>query len=184
MEDLDRFTIERAARGDGKAFRKLYDHYAPFVWRVAFRSAGGDRTMAEEIVQETFVRIHHSLKKFAADSSLGTWIYRIAYNAAITLLTKQNRQRESTVPYVDDLEGPHRTSDAYETRELVKIILDELSVEDRFLLIVKEIDGLTFEEIAVITGKTSESLRTRMFRIRTRVKSSMNDTYELKEAVV
>jgi RNA polymerase sigma-70 factor (ECF subfamily) len=184
VEDLDRFTIERASRGDEKAFRRLYDHYAPFVWRIAYRSTRGERNVAEEIVQETFVRIHRSLKKFTADASLGTWIYRIAFNAANTLLAKQARQRETTVSFVDELRNSREATDDYETSELVKKILDELPLEDRFLLITREIDGLTFEEIAVIAGATPESLRTRMFRIRAKVKSMMDGKLKIQEAVV
>ena len=184
MEDLDRFTIERATKGDEKAFRRLYDHYAPFVWRIAYRTAGGERDAAEEIVQETFVRIHRSLKKFGADSSLGTWIYRIAFNASTTLLVKRARHREITVPYVDELQSPRRATDAYETSELVRKILDELPREDRFLLVAREVDGLTFEEIAEMAGKTAESLRTRMFRIKARVKILMDEKFRLKEAAV
>jgi RNA polymerase sigma-70 factor, ECF subfamily len=184
MEELDRFTIEKAARGNEMAFRRLYDHYAPFVWRVAYRSAGGDRTIAEEIVQETFIRVSRSLKSFAADSSLGTWIYRIAYNAGMTLLTQQQRQRESTVPFVEELAVGPRTADRYETKELVNLLLDELQADERFILVAREVDGLSFEEIAEITGKTSEALRTRMFRIKAKVKEIMSEKYELKEMAV
>lgn len=173
MVDLDRFTIERAAMGDEKAFRKLYDHYAPYVWRIVYRTAGGDKETAEEIVQDTFIRIHGSLKKFASVSALGTWIYRIAFNAANTCMARRTHYRQMNISLPEEFPNPGRGgTDAFETRELVDKVLSTLPGEDRFLLVAKEIDGLSFDQIAEITGKTSESLRTKMFRIREKIKTT------------
>jgi RNA polymerase sigma-70 factor, ECF subfamily len=171
MVDCDRVTIAQAAKGDKKAFRRLYDHYAPFIWRIVFRSAGNDHDAAEEIVQETFIRIHRSLKSFNASSSLGTWIYRIAFNASQSFLSKRARLRAPMVPFIDDRPDPHGLAEAYETRDLVNTVLNGLTAEDRFLLVAREVDGLTFEEIAEICGKTSESLRTRMSRMKEKIRS-------------
>jgi RNA polymerase sigma-70 factor, ECF subfamily len=184
MVDCDRVTIEQAARGDEKAFRKLYDHYAPFVWRIVFRTSGSDREIAQEIVQETFVRIHRSLKSFKAASSPGTWIYRIAFNAAQSYWAKLVRYRETTTPLPPDQAGTRFSADAFETRDLVRSILDELTAEDRFLLVAKEVDGLTFEDIAAISGKSPESLRTRMSRMKERIRTSMNSSPGSKEMQV
>jgi RNA polymerase sigma-70 factor, ECF subfamily len=183
MLDLDCVTIAQAAKGDNKAFKSLYDHYAPFVWRVVYRSAGDDREAAEEIVQETFIRIHGSLKSYRGSSSLGTWIYRIAFNASQSFLAKRAKQRATVVPFADDRPDPYRLAEVYEAHDLVKAILDELTVEDRFLLVAREIDGLTFEEIADISGKTSEALRTRMSRMKERIATERENKSSLKEAV-
>lgn len=183
MVDLDRFTIERAAKGDEKAFRKLYDHYAPFVWRIVYRTAGGDKETAEEIVQDTFIRVHGSLKKFGAVSTLGTWIYRIAFNAAVSCMTKRSRYRKTTAPLPDDFFLPGPTRDSFETKDLVHKILATLSDDERFLLVAKEIDGLTFDQIAAISGKSSASLRTKMFRIRDKIQNEMATEPLIKEAL-
>jgi RNA polymerase sigma-70 factor (ECF subfamily) len=184
MVDCDRVTLKLAARGDEKAFRKLYDHYAPFVWRIVYRSSGSDHEAAQEIVQETFVRIHRSLKSFSAASSPGTWIYRIAFNAANSFWSKRTRYRQTTIPLADEPPDPSSTADSYEARELVDKILGELTEEDRFLLVAKEVDQMTFEEIAAITGKSSESLRTKMSRMKDRIRSAVEKKSLLKEAPV
>ena len=184
MVDCDRVTIARAARGDEKAFRKLYDHYAPFVWRIVYRSSGSDHEAAQEIVQTTFVRIHRSLKSFNATSSPGTWIYRIAFNTANSFWSKRTRYRQTTVPLADDRPDRSSATDSYEARELVEKILGELAEEDRFLLVAKEVDGMTFEEIAAINGKSPESLRTRMSRMKERIRSVVERKHLLMEAVV
>jgi RNA polymerase sigma-70 factor, ECF subfamily len=183
MVDLDRFTIEHAAKGDEKAFRKLYDHYAPFVWRIVYRTAGGDKEVAEEIVQDTFIRIHGSLKKFTSVSALGTWIYRIAFNAANSCMAKRLHYRQTNISLKEDFPNPGVETDAFETSDLVKKILLSLPVEDRFLLVAKEIDGLTFDQIAEISGKSSESLRTKMFRIRDKIQNNTFSEPLLKEAL-
>ena len=134
-------------------------------------------------MQETFVRIHRSLKSYKAASSLSTWIYRIAFNAAKSFLMTQARHNKTTAPLSDDRPDPHSFADAYEAGEVVNKILGELSIEDRFLLVAKEVDGLTFEEIADISGKTSESLRTRMSRMKDKIKSIVDRKPLLKEAV-
>jgi RNA polymerase sigma-70 factor, ECF subfamily len=182
MVDLDRFTIERAAMGDEKAFKLLYDHYAPFVWRIVYRTAGGDKETAEEIVQDTFIRIHGSLKKFASVSALGTWIYRIAFNAANTCMANRSHYRQTNLSLPEDMPNPGQEADVYETRDLVQKILLTLPVEDRFLLVSKEIDGLTFDQLAEITGKSSESLRTKMFRIRDKIQNNTVSEPLLREA--
>ena len=182
MVDCDRVTIEQAARGDEKAFRRVYDHYAPFVWRIVYRTSGGDPETAREIVQETFVRIHRSLKSFKAASSPGTWIYRIAFNAGRSYWAGVVRYRETTRPLTPDEPDRRFPADTFETREVVEKILDGLTSEERFLLVAKEVDGLTFDEIAAICGKSPEALRTRMSRMKERIRSSINEMACLKEA--
>jgi RNA polymerase sigma-70 factor (ECF subfamily) len=183
MVDIDRITIQRAAKGDHKAFKKLYDHYAPFVWRIVFRTVNGDRPAAQEIMQETFIRVHRSLKSFAGASSPGTWIYRISLNAANSFLAKRISHRAVTAPLREDLPGNLPGPEEYDAQELVRKILDALEPEDRFLLVAKEVDGLTFEELADICGRTSESLRTRMSRLKERLRNVF-DNKPVAEVVV
>jgi RNA polymerase sigma-70 factor (ECF subfamily) len=169
MVDIDRVTVEQAKKGDSAAFRRLYNHYAPFVWRIVYRTAGSDKELAGEVVQETFISIHRSIRKFSHGSSLGTWIYRIALNAAHSHLAKRARLRKVTIDYDDEIHGSGFAANGYDGQELVEKVLATLSIEDRFLLVAREIDGMSFEEIALITGKSPEALRIRMFRLKDRI---------------
>lgn len=173
MIDIDRCTMVLAVKGDHRAFKRLYDHYAPFVWRIVYRTAGSDTQTAQEIVQETFVRIHRSLKSFAGASSLGTWIYRITLNTSNGFLANRLRHQSITLPLNNDLPGNISDPEAYETKEFVDKILAALTTEDRFLLMAKEVDGLTFRELAEIFGKSSSALRTRMSRLKTRINAGV-----------
>ncbi|MCU0608999.1 MAG: RNA polymerase sigma factor [Chitinispirillaceae bacterium] len=176
MIDLDNITVGLATKGDSKAFRRLYDHYAPFVWRIAYRTIGHDKSMAEEIVQETFVRIHRSLRQFAANSTLGTWIYRITFNVANTILSARLRRKGTLVTLPDNLACGKFESNTWDTEDLLNKILNSLSPEERFLLVAREVDGLAYEEIADITGKSSESLRTKLSRLKEKIANSFGGT--------
>ena len=181
MIDIDRVTVEQVKKGDSSAFRRLYDHYAPFVWRIVYRTAGSDKEFAGEVVQETFINIHRSIRKFSHESSLGTWIYRIALNTAHGYLAKRARLWKATVDYNDEIHGSGVDADGYDGQELVEKILAAFSVEDRFMLVAREIDQLSFEEIALITGKSPEALRVRMFRLKERIAGDRNARPLLKE---
>src|SRR5512133_184860 len=164
MKELDSITLHRAIKGDRKAFKALYDHYSPFVWRIVFKMVSGDQFLAQELLQETFVKLHSALTNFRGESGLSTWIYRIAYNLGITTF---NQRKRFTV--LDDTEnalvGNDRT-DSYDNREFIKKVLAELSADDRFLLVAREVDGMSYDEISEITGQNEGALRTRLYRIK------------------
>lgn len=171
MEELDRITIQRAIKGDKRAFKAIYDHYSPFIWRVLFKMVSGDKNLAEELLQETFVKIHYALKTFRAESSFGTWAYRIAYNVAMHSVERRKRYSVFT-PYEDQIAGNHRT-DHYEDTEIVRKLLRELSHEDRFLLIAKEVDDFSYEDLSEITNISAGALRTRLHRLKENIRNRL-----------
>ncbi|NLG17044.1 MAG: sigma-70 family RNA polymerase sigma factor [Fibrobacter sp.] len=180
MEEIDDITKLRAVKGDKNAFKALYDFYSPFVWRVVMRMTG-DRNMATELLQETFVNVHKSLRKFNAESALSTWIYRIAYNAVLASTNRRNRFR-SHLAYNDDV-YMGRETDSYEMKDMVEKVLSTLSVEDKFLLVAREVDGLSYEEIESVTGSSAGTLRTRLHRLKESIRKRFEDEPEIKEAV-
>jgi RNA polymerase sigma-70 factor (ECF subfamily) len=180
MNELNDMTVLRAKSGDKKAFKALYDWYAPFVWRIAFKM-GQSEDLAQEIVQETFIRIHASLKHFKAQSALSTWIYRIVYNTANSWLSKTIKLKMSE-PYEDTMAGSYR-SDAYDEKDMMDKILATLTPQERFLLIAREVDSLSFEELASIANESSGSLRTRLSRLKEKIRDQFTTTPSLKEVV-
>ena len=164
MKELDTITIQRAVRGEKVAFKALYDHYSPFLWRVLVKMASGDQILAQELLQESFVKIHSSLKTFRSLSAFSTWAYRITYNIAIATFAKKKRF-SSWVTFDDSIQGNSKT-DKYEDREILQKILKGISPEDRFLLIAKELDGLSYDELADITNQSAGALRTKLHRLK------------------
>lgn len=174
MEELDQTTIERAKRGDGKAFRRVYDHYGPFVWRVVFRTVNGDTESASQVMQDTFIKAHRSLKSYKHQSSLSTWLYRIAYNAAMSHLKSRAIHNRRSAPLTEAM--PARdVRDRTESRDMVERVLAGLDVQDRFLLITREVQGVPFEELAQILKETPGALRTRVHRIKESIRKEFCD---------
>ncbi len=180
MEEIDDITKLRAVKGDKNAFKSLYDFYSPFVWRVVMRMTG-DRNMATELLQETFINVHKSLRKFNAESALSTWIYRITYNAVLASTNRRNRFRSHQV-YDDDL-YIGRETDGYEMKDMVEKVLSNLSVEDKFLLVAREVDGLSYDDIESVTGCSAGTLRTRLHRLKESIRKRFEEEPEIKEAV-
>jgi RNA polymerase sigma-70 factor (ECF subfamily) len=175
MEELDPGIIKAAAKGDRTAFKALFDHYSPMVWKVVFKTAGGEMDVAQEVMQEVFVKVHRSLKGFKQASAFSTWLYRIAFTTAMTLLARKSRHRSRHVVLDDQHPGHGRSSAvALEQRDTVQRILTTLTPDERFLLIAREIDDLSYDELAQVTGHSSGALRTRISRIKENIRQGFN----------
>jgi len=175
-DTIDKITLKRAAKGDRKAFRKIYDTYSPFLWKVIYRTVNGDRDAASEIMNDTFFRIHKALHKFNFDFKFSTWIYQIAINTAKTYLTKRKQKWEHETELDGEIIGIENVDD-YDRKELVSIILNSLSPEERFLLTAVTIESTTFDELADITGKSSGALRTKLSRLKGRIRKEFLDEF-------
>ncbi len=169
MKELDSITLHRAIKGDRKAFKALYDHYSPFVWRIVFKMVSGDQILAQELLQETFVKLHSALNNFRGESGIATWIYRIAYNLAITAFNQ--RKRFTTLDETETVLAGNERTDSYDNSEFIKKVLAQLSADDRFLLVAREVDGMSYDEISEVTGQNEGALRTRLHRIKEQLRS-------------
>ena len=128
-------------------------------------------------MQNTFIRAHGSMKKFSFDSAFSTWLYRIAYNAALTYSTRRRTENGRSSQYHDTIAGP-QVSDTYDSREAVSRILASLHSEERFLLTAREAAGLAFEELSIITGRSEGALRTALHRIKERIRKEHGHEYQ------
>jgi RNA polymerase sigma-70 factor, ECF subfamily len=177
MKEIDELTIRQAAKNDQKAFRRVYDHYASFLWKVVYRTVNGDADAAREIVQDTFVRVYASLGSFAHNSALSTWLYRIAFNTANTYLAKKSSKGTIRGLDMDRLVDKKMTRD-YESEDMVGALLKTMTPEERFLITSREVEGVPFEELARIVGKSSESLRTQVSRIKERLRATYGQLFK------
>jgi RNA polymerase sigma-70 factor (ECF subfamily) len=181
MNEIKSELLKQVLCNDKNSFKILYDHYAPFVWRLILRMTG-DEYQARELLQETFIRVHASIKKFKGDSSLSTWIYRIAHNVVFSDSRRKTSHNNRHVSY-DDIFAGKDCTDKYMHKEIVEKIMAQLTADEKFLLIAREIDGLPFEEIAIITGATEGSLRTKLHRLKETVRNSFDNEQVRKVAI-
>ena len=178
MLELDDITLKKAATGNKAAFRTLYDLYAPFLWRILVPFSGHNPDTARELLQDTFVKVFESLRQFKGDSALSTWLYRVAYTTAMAHGRKK-RILGRFQSYTDTIAG-RTAADAYDNRQLAWKVLDSLGADERFLIVAREIDGVSFDDLALITGQKSGALRTRLHRL----KESIRNTFPQEQFAV
>lgn len=174
MEELDSVTVARARRGDEQAFAALVRHYDPGLRALAFRLLG-DRARMDDALQEAYVKAFRSLPQFRGDASLGTWLYRIAYNACLDEL-KRTRA-------VIDLESARdRTQlgsdpvDALSTRHRLSTALAELSPEDRAAVLLVDADGFDYRDAAEVLGIPEGTVASRLNRARAALRQTLQET--------
>jgi len=175
MDEIDHITIFKAKKKDKIAFKKIYDFYAPFIWKVAYRTLHGKSEMAQEAVQDTFIKVYNSLKDFSGDSAFSTWIYKITFNVCMTLLKKYSKQNKF-LEITDNMELNNKSNVLEsETSYDIQKILKSISSEDRFLLVSHELMGFSYEELAQISNISCGAIRTRMCRLKDELKEKFGE---------
>ncbi len=170
MTEIDNDILLLAQKGNRKAFQCLYKHYSPFIWRLCFRATNGEKGTAEEIMQNVFIKVHRSLPSFSRGSALSTWLYTVAYSMVNEHFRKKSRDAQGKVQFDEAFHNKGETKDSYADQQLVSRILESLSQQDRFLLTAREVDGLSYEELAAITDEAQGALRTRLCRLKSEIR--------------
>jgi RNA polymerase sigma-70 factor (ECF subfamily) len=176
----DRELVRRAQREDKEAFEELIRRHQNRVFAVA----GGilrRREDVEDISQQVFVKAYFSLKKFDQRAAFSTWLYKITVNECWDLLRKkkvrplvyeadlseeQARQVASSELGTDPRPD---VSDRLEAKEQVELLLDGLDERDRVMLMLKEVEGFSIEEIAEVLELNANTVKVRLFRARRRI---------------
>ncbi|MDR0572842.1 MAG: RNA polymerase sigma factor [Tannerella sp.] len=172
MERLsDNYYIEKVLAGETDSFAPLLERYGKQVFALIVKIVGG-REDAEELAQDVFVKAFSSLSSFRGDSSFSTWIYRIAYNVAISTTRKRVREfiplDEAMLSNVPD--DPDETifedTDADMRIVYLNRALEQLPPEERAMITLFYKDNKSMEDIAFIAGLTETNIKTKIFRIR------------------
>ena len=180
MERNDAELVRRTRAGDQEAFRELYERYHRQVLAVAVSMTGGSDD-AMDVAQETFVRAHRSLGSFLGESSFYTWLYRIAVNVGIDFRRRQKRRGDVLQPDAmdDDVADPERSIDPateVSRRELGTRILaavDELTPEHKAAIILREIEGLSYEDIATVMQCSKGTVMSRLHYARKKMQAKL-----------
>jgi len=175
---IDPETIERARKGDDVAFSAIVQAYRKRILGAIARIIGRPEDV-EDVAQEVFVRLYFSLDQLRTPEVFEPWLYRLTVNAAYDYLRKQRRRGESRM--ADLSEQQIVAADAVASRgaaweesrragyrEQVQALLQEVSEEDRILLILKEVEGLSLKELEKIYRVNENALKVRLFRARQR----------------
>jgi RNA polymerase sigma-70 factor (ECF subfamily) len=137
-------------------------------------------TLAEDAVQETMIKAWQSLPRFRGDSSVRSWILRIAHNTSVSML-RRRRERVMAPEDMPEVEGgidPARSSAALDDLRTVRHALEDLDELSRSVVILREVEGMTYQEIADTLGVAVPTVKTRLLRARRRLGQALDNTEE------
>lgn len=176
--EIDQQLVERVQRGDKAAFDLLVTKYQRKIFRLLSRMVR-DPAEVEDVAQEAFIKAYRALPNFRGDSAFYTWLYRIAINTAKNWLVSQGRRAPtSTETEIEDAEtfddGEHlrdlNTPDAMlltrQVADAVNRAIEELPEDLRTAIVLRELEGLSYEEIAETMNCPIGTVRSRIFRAR------------------
>ena len=172
-------VIEQARAGSDAAFNQVVHAYRKRILGTIARLIGRPEDV-EDVAQEVFLRLYFSLDQLRTPEVFEPWLYRLTVNAAYDYLRRQRRRHESRMSDLSeqqvlmaDAEAGTRRSDQDEhrrkIRETVESLLGAVSEEDRILLILKEVEGLSLRELEQVYHVKENALKVRLFRARQRV---------------
>src|SRR5262245_30960213 len=182
----DRSLVLAAQGGDAQAFRALVERYQRRVYQLALGMVK-DSDEAMDITQETFVRVHRYLSSFKGDSSFFTWTYRIATNLCLDWARKRSgRERvemdesdaeiESRMdPPSAALAGPQSAALNAELKEKIEDALAALPPKHRAILLLREVEGLSYEELARTLGIRKGTVMSRLFHARLKMQRKLRE---------
>jgi len=176
--DVDRQLVERAQRGDKRAFELLVDKYQRRLGRLLSRFIR-DPSEVEDVMQEAFIKAYRALPAFRGDSAFYTWLYRIGINTAKNYLAAMGRRAPTSTELeadeaeahedgerLRDLNTPENLLLSREIADTVNSAIESLPEELRTAIQLREIEGMSYEEIANIMDCPIGTVRSRIFRAR------------------
>ncbi len=176
--DIDRQLVERAQRGDKRAFELLVDKYQRRLGRLLSRFIR-DPAEVEDVMQEAFIKAYRALPAFRGDSAFYTWLYRIGINTAKNYLAAMGRRAPTSTDLaadeaeahedgerLRDLNTPENLLLSREIADTVNSAIESLPEELRTAIQLREIEGMSYEEIANIMDCPIGTVRSRIFRAR------------------
>jgi RNA polymerase sigma-70 factor (ECF subfamily) len=194
--DADALLVERAKGGEVSAFEMLVVKYQRRIERLVSRMVR-DADLVQDIAQETFIRAYRALPQFRGDSAFYTWLYRIAVNTAKKTLLERKRDPlvfESAMVSTDEGEEPSRAENELSNGETPEAVLaskeiaatvnaaiDALSEDLRQAIVLREIEGLSYEEIADVMNCPIGTVRSRIFRAREAIANKLRPLLGTRE---
>ena len=149
--------------------RALYERYAPRVYAVVRRIAGDDE-LGQDYAQEAWIRAIRALPTFRGDARFSTWLHRIAVNAALQALRRENTRRRREAPFPEQVAVHDLHGDALLQRRLERC-LDRIPEGMRQVLILHDVEGYTHEEIGDALGVTAGTSKSQLFKARAKMRA-------------
>jgi len=191
----DKALIVRFNDGDRQAFEELVIRYQQRIYNTALRFLRVDDE-AQEAAQEVFIKVYHALPEFRGESKFSTWLYQVAMNHCKNKLKYLKRRHyytsDSMEQAVETQDGemsrqfatedpdPQQEAQSRETQEKVRAAIDLLADDQREVIVLRELQGLSYEEIADITGQALGTVKSRIHRARLELARLLKPLLELE----
>ncbi|MFO0586720.1 MAG: sigma-70 family RNA polymerase sigma factor [Polyangiaceae bacterium] len=185
----DRELIYRAQKGDQGAFRQLVERHQRRAYAIALGLVR-DPNDAREIVQEAFLRVFRGLPTFQGSSSFFTWLYRIVTNLAIDLIRKPGRKdaelvdrqqidETAEIPHISRIDGadPINVMRRREIASRIQAALDDLPEIHRGVILMREVEGMSYEQMAEVMNVSKGTIMSRLFHARQKLQRALADCY-------
>lgn len=175
--EQEALTVQRVLDGNADEYEKLVLEYQKNVYNLALRMTG-DPEDAADMAQEAFIKAYNSLSGYRGDSKFSVWLYRIVSNVCLDFLRAKKRRQTVSLSVTDDdgedteldiadeSQSPERIFERAMTRDAVRRGLAALTPEYRQILILRELQGMSYEEIAAVLELESGTVKSRIFRAR------------------
>jgi RNA polymerase sigma-70 factor (ECF subfamily) len=170
--DVGAAVIDRARRGDQEAFAALIRHYDAGLRSLAYRILG-NRERMDDALQEAYLKAFRALPRFRGASKLGTWLYRIAYNACLDELERARRSVQLPLEAAESRAAPSDPGDAVARRRDLAAALAALSPDERAAVLLVDAQGFDYRDAAVVLGVPEGTVASRLNRARASLRAAL-----------
>jgi RNA polymerase sigma-70 factor (ECF subfamily) len=168
-------VLRKAQRGDERAFSLIVRAYEVPVFNYVMRLVGGDRALAEDLTQEVFIRVYQGLPKFSLRSKFTTWLFQVTKNRVLDELRASERRPRALVaiddaPHLEVVDAP---VERVETIQALWVAVEGLSTDLKMALLLRDVVGLSYNEIADSLDTTLATVKWRIFKAREEVQLAL-----------
>jgi RNA polymerase sigma-70 factor (ECF subfamily) len=182
--------VRRLRERDERAFKELIEKHGDQIYNLLYRMIGNQEE-AKDLAQEVFITVFKSIDQFRGDSKLSTWLYRVAANHCKNRIKYLSRRYDRATGTFDDateravaqgdgsavgaghIEGPDRVLEGLELERVVQAAIAELEEDHRLVIVLRDIEELSYEEISAITGLPEGTVKSRLHRGRAALKEKL-----------
>lgn len=184
----DSFYIEEVLKGNTHAYAPLVEKHKAMVFTICFKIVRKAEE-AEELAQDTFLKAFDNLDKFRGDAKFSTWLYRIAYNGAISMTRKRKLEVHALDDFVirnyseDEAQENLNGFDVEEQRKMLQMALRTLSDDDYLIISLFYLKELPVNEISTITGLSAANVKVKLHRIRKKLYAQLQEEMDRKQEI-
>ena len=193
MEEMEKLLVTKSKKGNLDAFEELISAYERKAYNIAYRMMGNEED-AKDMAQEAFIKIYKSIQNFREESSFSTWLYRIVTNVCLDELRKRKKDKlvplelsietdkgTAIVELSAERETPEDIYERVEKKQLIQNAISSLGEDYKTVIILRDIQGFGYEEIATMLNCSLGTIKSRINRARNQLKDKLRYQLELYE---